>query len=129
MSATSDLAAIPVVGAISARSRGQATLPKNFFGIKRRRCARGEGRAKMAEIAAPTLEKNGHLKTKFGQYAALATQGVLHLCATRWSAPERDRSGEAGRKPSSRQLKPVGDDQMVLPYLQGISFTEQRMYR
>lgn len=32
----------------------------------------------MAEIAAD-VEKNGHLKTKFGQYAALATQGVIIL--------------------------------------------------
>ena len=100
-----------------------ATLPKNFFGVAV--YVPGVKVGKMAEIAAD-VEKNGHLKTKFGQYAALATQGVLVL---------RDALERAGTTDPEKLSKAVfetklklGDDQMVLPYLQGISFTEQRMY-
>lgn len=100
-----------------------ATLPKNFFGIAV--YVPGVKVGKMAEIAAD-VEKNGNLKTKFGQYAAFATQGVIIL---------RDALERAGTTDPEKLSKAVfeakfklGEDKAVLPYPDGISFTEQRMY-
>lgn len=100
-----------------------ATLPKNFFGIAV--YVPGVKVGKMAEIAAD-VEKNGNLKTKFGQYAAFATQGVIIL---------RDALERAGTTDPEKLSKAIfearfklGEDKAVLPYLDGISFTEQRMY-
>lgn len=100
-----------------------ATLPKNFFGIAV--YVPGVKVGKMAEIAAD-VEKNANLKTKFGQYAAFATQGVIIL---------RDALERAGTTDPEKLSKAIfearfklGEDKAVLPYLDGISFTEQRMY-
>jgi ABC-type branched-subunit amino acid transport system substrate-binding protein len=102
----------------------QTVLLKHFYGLAV--YVRGLKVGNMAELAAE-VEKNGHLKTKFGQYAAFAAQGVLLL------REALERAGTAEPEALAKAIYETklawGAPDLVLPYLNGLSFTEGRMFK
>ncbi len=100
-----------------------ATLTKNFFGLA---VYVPGAKIGQAPVIAEDVQKNANLKTKFGQYAAVAAQGVLIL------RDALERAGTADPENLSKAIyetkMKLGDADVILPFPNGISFTEQRMY-